>query len=440
MKKRTKAIAGLTSLAVIVLIGVGAIVKGRNGNGVEVKLEPVKQRDLVAVVSASGWIRPHRKVDVQADVMGRIVELNVREGDPVTKGQVLLRIDPTQYEATVARMRAMVSEALARQAQARANVIQAQRAYERARTLASAGENLISKQAVEDAETQFEVQKELLRAAEFGVQQARAAVNEEVDRLNKTIIRAPMSGVVTRLEVEEGETAIIGTMNNPGSLLLTVADLGVMEAVIRVDETDVPELKLGDSASVEIDAFPNQKFTGRVTEISHSSTRNPDMNQQQGGASTQSVDFEIVIQLDLPPTSLRSDLSATAEVVTATRKNVLSIPIIALTVRERGNVKALPTEDKKATAAGKEAERDKSEDQEGVFILKDGKAQFVQVQTGITGREHFEVISGLTAKDTVVAGPYEAIRSLEDGKVLRPMAAEEGKGKGKGTKEEGKAK
>ncbi|MGQ0816243.1 MAG: efflux RND transporter periplasmic adaptor subunit [Gemmatimonadota bacterium] len=421
MKKRTKAIVGIAALGVVVLIGGGAAVKARSGNGVAVRLEPVKQRDLVAIVSASGWIRPHRKVDVQADVMGRIVELNVREGDPVTKGQVLLRIDPTQYQATVARRRAMVSEALARQAQAKASLIQADRGYQRARALASQGESLISKQALEDAETQFEVQKELYKAAEYGVQQARAAVNEEEDRLNKTVIRAPMSGVVTRLEVEEGESAIIGTMNNPGSLLLTVADLSTMEAVIRVDETDVPELKLSDSASVEIDAFPNQKFTGRVTEISHSSTRNPAQMQQQGGASTQSVDFEIVIQLDNPPASLRSDLSATAEVVTATRRNVLSIPIIALTVRERGNVKALPTEDKKAKAAAVEAERDKSEDQEGVFILKDGKAHFVQVKTGITGREHFEIVAGLTARDTVVAGPYEAIRSLAEGKALRSM-------------------
>ena len=429
MKKRTKIILGVSSLALVVAIAIGAAAT-RNKGGVQVKLEPVQQRDLVAIVSASGWIRPHRKVDVQADVMGRIVELNVREGDRVTKGQVLLRIDPTQYQATVARMRAMVSEALARQSQARANLIQANRAYERALTLSKAGENLISRQALEDAETQFEVQKELLRATEYGVQQARAAVNEEEDRLNKTIIRAPMTGVITRLEVEEGETAIIGTMNNPGSLLLTVADLSSMEAVIRVDETDVPELKLGDSASVQIDAFPNQKFTGRVTEISHSSTRNPDQAAQQGGASTQSVDFEIVIQLDNPPLSLRSDLSATAEVVTATRRSVLSIPIIALTVRERGDMKALPTEDKKAKQAGKEAERDKSEDQEGVFILKDGKAQFVQVKTGITGREHFEIVSGLTAKDTVVAGPYEAIRSLEDGKEIKPIAeasAEKGK-------------
>lgn len=426
MKKRSKIILGVGSLVLIGVIAAGAA-KSRSGSGVQVRLEPVKERDLVAVVSASGWIRPHRKVDVQADIMGRIVELRVREGDHVTKGQLLLRIDPTQYEAAVARARAIVSEALAREAQAKASLIQAKRSDERAKSLASAGENLISQQAVEDAETQLEVQKELLRAAEFMVQQARAGLNEAQDRVNKTVIRAPMDGVVTRLQVEEGETAIVGTMNNPGSLLLTVADLSTMEAVIRVDETDVPEIKLGDSATVEIDAFPREKFKGRVTEISHSSVRRPDQQVQQGGGGTQSVDFEIVIQLDDPPLSLRSDLSATAEVVTATRANVLTIPIIALTVRERGNVKALPTEDKKAKDAAQAAERDRAEDQEGVFIARAGKAKFIPVKTGITGREHFEVLDGLTTSDTVVAGPYEAIRALEDDKQLRAMPTGNGK-------------
>ncbi len=420
MTKRTKLIVGIGSLVVIGGIGVGAA-KSRGDSGVQVRLEPVQQRDLVAIVSASGWIRPHKKVDVQADIMGRIVELNVNEGDQVTKGQVLLRIDPTQYQAAVARAQAAVSEALAREAQAKANLLQAQRNHERARALASQGENLISKQQVEDAETQYEVQRELLRAAQYGVQMARAALAEAQDQLNKTVIRSPMNGVITRLAVEEGETAILGTMNNPGSLLLTVSDLAEMEAVIRVDETDVPEIKLGDSASVEIDAFPRTKFIGRVSEISHSSTRNPEQVAQQGGTSSQAVDYEIVIRLDNPPRTLRPDLSATAEIVTATRKQVLSIPIIALTVRERGSVKALPTDDPKAKTAAEAAERDKSQDEEGVFIIRDGKAQFVQVKTGITGREHFEVVDGLTAKDTVVAGPYEAVRSLEDGKALRAI-------------------
>lgn len=212
MKKRTKIILGVSLLVVVGLIGVAAV-KSRNNSAVQVKLEPVKQRDLVALVSASGWIRPHKKVDVQADIMGRIVDLRVREGDPVSKGQVLLVIDPTQYEAGVNRAEASVSESLAREAQAKANAIQAQRGSDRAKLLATQGENLISKQAVEDAETQLQVQSELLRAAQFGVQQARAALNEQRDLLSKTVIRAPMTGVVTRLKVEEGETAIVGTMN-----------------------------------------------------------------------------------------------------------------------------------------------------------------------------------------------------------------------------------
>ena len=434
MTKRTKMIVGLVSLVVVGGIGVGAAAS-RNEKPTEVRLEPVQERDLVAIVSASGWIRPHRKVDVQADIMGRIVQLNVREGDEVARGQVLMRIDPTQYQAAVARAQAAVSEALAREAQAKANVIQAKRANDRARALASQGENLISKQQIEDAETQQLVQQELLRAAQYGVQMARAGLAEAQDQLNKTVIRAPMNGVVTRLEVEEGETAIVGTMNNPGSLLLTVADLSVMEAVIRVDETDVPEMKLGDSATVEIDAFPKTKFLGRVSEISHSSTRNPDAVSQQGGTSTQAVDYEIVIRLANPPRTLRSDLSATAEVVTAARKKVLSIPIIALTVRERGNVKALPSDDPKAKQAGEAAERDKSQDEEGVFVVKDGKAKFVQVKTGITGREHFEVLQGLTTSDTVVAGPYEAVRALENDKPVKPMADEGDKKGGPATKE-----
>jgi HlyD family secretion protein len=429
MTRRTKIFIGVGAVIVVGVIFAG-FKSSRKNNAVEVRVETVKQRDLVAVVSASGYIRPHRKVDVQADIMGRVVQLNVREGDRVTKGQVLLRIDPTQYEAAVARARAAVSESLAREAQAKAGVIQSQRAYERAKNLASAGENLISKQAIEDAETQYEVQKELLKAANYNVQMARAALSEAADQLNKTVIRSPMSGVVTRRQVEEGETAIVGTMNNPGSLLLRVADLSVMEAVIYVDETDVPELKLGDSASVEIDAFPKQKFIGHVTEIGHSSITSPGRQGASAGTpSQQSVDYEIVIQLDNPPSTLRSDLSATSEIVTATRKQVLSIPIIALTVRERGNVKALPGEDKKSKDAADAAERDKSSDEEGVFIQRNGKAKFVQVKTGITGREHFEVVSGLSLNDSVVAGPYDAIRSLENDKALKQMTADADKKK-----------
>ncbi|MGH7470609.1 MAG: efflux RND transporter periplasmic adaptor subunit [Longimicrobiales bacterium] len=418
MNKKTKLAIGIGAvLATAIIVGVAASSAG--GDAAHVRIEAIGQRDLVATVSASGWIRPNRKVDVQSDIMGRITQLAVKEGERVTKGQILLRIDPSQYEAGVARARAAVSEAQAREAQTRANVIQSERAYQRLKDLA-ANPNLVSKQQLEEAETQVLVQKELLEAARFGVVQTREAMNEAVEQLNKTVIRAPMNGIITRLNVEEGETAIIGTMNNAGSLLLTVADLGVMEAVVRVDETDIPEIKLGDSASVEIDAFQRQKFKGRVTEISHSSVRPPE-SQSAAGGQGQAVDYEVVITLDNPPLTLRSDLSATAEIVTATRPKALAVPIIALTVREKGNVKALPSEDKKASEAGREAERDKADDQEGVFVSREGKAVFVPVQIGIAGREHFEILSGLKLGDSVVAGPYEAIRALEQDKPLRRL-------------------
>jgi len=423
MKKRTK--IGIGVSAVVIVGALSAMTAMSRGNsGVAATVQQVERRDLVAIVNGSGWIRPHRRVDVQADIMGRIVELNVREGQAVKRGEVLLRIDPMQYEAAVSRAQAAVSESLAREAQTKANLLQAQRAYDRYQQLAQANANLVSRQQIEDAETQVALQTEMLRAASFSAAQARSGLDEAQDRLSKTVIRAPMDGVVTRLNVEEGETAIVGTMNNAGSLLLTVADLGIMEAVVKVDETDLPELALGDSASLEIDAFPKQTFTGRVTEIGHSAIRSPEQQAQQGaGGQGQAIDYEVVITLDDPPAALRSDLSVTAEVVTATRSQALSIPIIALTVREKGSTKPIPQEDPAAQRAAENAvpSEDRGEDQEGVFLVRKGKTEFVPVTVGIAGKEYFEVLNGLTEKDSVVAGPYDVIRTLEAGKAVRPL-------------------
>jgi HlyD family secretion protein len=417
MTKRTKLItAGLVVVAIIAIAAAASA--SRRGGGVQVRVEPATERDLVAIVSASGWIEPHRKVDVQADIMGRITQLAVVEGQQVTRGQILLRIDPLQYEAAVQRARAAVSEAQSREAQSRANLLQSERALERQRGLAAQDPNLVSRQAIEEAETQVMVQLQLLEAAGFGVAQARAALGEAEDRLSKTIIRAPMDGIVTRLNVEEGETAIVGTMNNAGSLLLTVADLSTMQAVVRVDETDMPKISIGDSASLQIDAFPRQTFSGRVTEISHSSTR-PPASAAQTGATGQAVDFEIKITMDSPPPSLRSDLSTTAEVVTARRTGALSIPIIALTVRDRSSLTPVTSEDPRVQAVADDAAQQR--DEEGVFVVRAGKAVFVPVDVGIVGRGHFEVLTGLVPGDSVVAGPYEAIRSLSDGANVRPL-------------------
>lgn len=417
MRRRTKVLIG-GGVGVLVLGSAAIALGGRGGDATGVRVEVVERRDLVGTVTGNGWIRPGRSVDVQADVMGRIVELRVKEGDQVERGQLLLRIDADQYEAAVARARAAVSEARAGEAQARASLLQAQRNRERAEALASSDANLISAQQVEEARAQAEVQEAVHEASTHRVQQAIAALREAENQLAKTVIRAPMDGVVTRLNVEEGETAIVGTMNNPGSLLLTVSDLSAVEAVVRVDETDVPRIHFGDSATIEIDAFPRRRFTGSVIEVAHSALQSPEQVARAGGQG-QSVDYQVVIRMDQPPPELRPDFSATAEIVTAIREAALAVPIISLTVRDRAE--PLEREDSEAQAA---ADRLAAAEEEGVFLLRDGEARFVPVTIGIAGREFFEVLDGVAEGDSVVAGPYQAIRELEDGRKLRVLGQE----------------
>ncbi len=407
-------------IAVIILVFVAlALRQGRRG-GVEVRAQEVTRRDLVSVVTASGRIRPKRSVDIQADVSGRIVDLRVEEGDRVAEGDTLLIIDPTTFQAALQRSEAALSSAQAAAAQARASRDQAERLQRRTRQIRQQNPELISEQELEDAETNYEVQQALFEAAEYQVAQARANVREARDRLAKTVITAPMTGLITRLNVERGETAIVGTMNNPGTVLLTVADLAEMEAVLEVDETDIPQIAMGDSAGIEIDAFPDSVFAGRVTEIAHSSIQGGTLGLS-GSTSTQSVDFEVVVRLESPPQGLRTDLSATADIVAAVRDSVLSIPIIALTLRPpEEEEKPEPTGDQ----AGEEIElltdADEPEEVEGVFVVNDDNTvAFRPVKVGIAGREHFEVLEGLEEGEVIVAGSYQAIRQLKDGDLIK---------------------
>jgi len=407
METRNKILIGL---GVVVVFGsaVGlSVVKGRD-RGIEVRLEAIGRRNLVEFVTASGNIRARRAVDISSDISAKVAELLVDEGQDVKEGQVLLRLDPTREEAGVSRAEATLSQARATQSQQEANLLQATRNRDRLLALRARDSLLVSRQQFDDAETAVEVAVAQLRSAEFGVSQNEAALVEASDRLSKTIIRAPMNGKITRLNVEEGETVIIGTMNNPGSLVLTISDLSVIEVVVQVDETDVPEISLGDSAMVRIDAFPHREFSGRVTEIGNSAIRPP---SQQTAGQQAAIDFEVVITLDPTDAALRPDLSATADVVTATRDQVLSVPIIALTVRD--------TPADTTAADGNEAARSEAADQEGVFLVADGIVSFVPVEIGIAGQEYFEVLSGLSEGDTVVAGPYVRIRQLRDGDAVR---------------------
>jgi HlyD family secretion protein len=430
MSSRGKILAGI---AVVVVLGSAVaitILQGSRGRGVPVRMEEVTTRELVATVTVSGNVRARRAVDISADVMGRIIELNVEEGDDVSAGDTLLIIDPSQLEAAVSRMRASLSQSRAQAAQQRANLLRAQREHERMASLWTRDSTLVSRQQVEDAETNMEVAEALFEASEYGVSQAEAALDEALDQLSKTVIRAPISGKVTRLNVEAGETVVIGTMNNAGSLILTISDLSVIETVMEVDETDVPEISLGDSAIVELDAFPGRTFTGKVTEIGNSAIRPP--SQTAGTGQTAAIDFEVVITLDEPGVQLRPDLSATADIITAVRESVVTIPIISLTVREpegaeRGVSRIEPEEDVAQTQErpqGPVARSQQAQEIEGVFVVREGIAHFTPVEVGITGQEYFEILSGVQVGDTVVAGPYQRIRELTDGDPVRPAEDE----------------
>jgi HlyD family secretion protein len=401
-------------LIVVILVlliggGVGAYMTWGTEKGVEVRLETVKKRDLVATVTASGKIVPKRKVDISADITGRIIEIPVKEGDVVRRGDLLLRIDPSQYEATVARSQAALSSAEAGAVQANANRDQAKRTLDRATELRRTNQQLLSAEQVEQAQTAFEVAEALAKSAQHQVEQARAAMKESEDQLSKTVIRAPMDGQVTRVAVEAGEVAVPGTFSRETGLLMTVSDLSVIIVKVRVDETDVVRLHMGDSTGITIDAFPDTTFMGRVSKISQSAIL------AQATTSTnadRAVDYDVEVTLNNPPKNVRPDLSATAKVVTDTRRDVLSIPIIALTVREN---KPISTEIAPRDTSGPRKET------EGVFIVQKGAAQFRPVKVGIAGEEYFEVLNGLRVGDSIAAGPYQAIRDLKDSSKVRQL-------------------
>ena len=419
-------------IAIIVLGVLGAMgylaTQRESGRVVEVRVDQVGTRDLVAEVSATGHIEPKTQVQITTDVAGRIIDLPVEEGQEVEEGDLLLQIDPALFVAAVERAEAALAQAQASNAQQRAAYQQAQRDADRLIALQERGTDFVTEAEVEQATTNAEVQRRLLEAAEHQVQQAEANLDQERDRLAKTTIRAPMPGRITRLNVERGETAIVGTMNNPGTVLLTVADLSVMEAVIEVDETDVPEIVIGDSAYVEIDAFPNRRFVGIVTEIGNSSIvpRNPSQS-----SSAQAIDFEVKIELREPPEGIRPDLSATADVITDTRDNIPSIPITALTLMDADEYEEIPNENVSAPARSETAR-----DIEGVFIVEGDRVRFRPVEIGIAGDSYFEVLSGIEVGTTIVSGSFQAIRELEDGSRIRvdrtPSAAAAGNGDGSG--------
>lgn len=418
MQKRTKTVVAVAALAVVIVAGVAAAAKGRN-KAVDVKIEQVQRRDLVSSVTASGQVQAHTKVDISPDITGRVVRVGVKDGDQVTKGQFLLQIDPSQYQAAVERAAAGVASNQAQLQQAKANLAQAQRAFDRTDELKRRNPTLVSSEQIDQLRTTVDVNRALVDASRHGVDQASAGLRDAQSSLSKTTIVAPMTGKITRLNIQEGETAIPGTFSKDIGTLLTISDMSTLETKVKVDETDVSHIKVGDSAVVQLDAMPDTTFKGRVTEISNSSLK----AAATGNATDQAVDYEVTVELLNPPPQTRPDFSATAKIVTDARRNVVSVPIIALTVREDsavgGGDKVLSQGKAPPKTVGKR-------DAEGVFAVdsKTNKVTFRPVKVGITGEKYFEVVNGVKPGESIVAGTYQAIKDLKDGTVVRSAAAD----------------
>jgi HlyD family secretion protein len=445
MKRRKKIvlIAGALLLLVIIL---GVTISQSRKNVAVVQTAKVQRQDLVSVVTASGEIKPKTYVNIGANAFGKIVKLHVREGEHVKKGQILAQLENVQSAADVAATQASLAatetDALAAAAAyktASAELKRAQADAERTRLDFERAEELYKAQLIPKSE--YDARKTAYEAAAAGLAQAeariaqmqaqeasarervrqiRATLTRASDVLSKTSYVAPFDGVITNLPVREGETVVIGIQNSPGSTLMTLADMSVITAEAKVDETDIVNVKLGQAAKVTIDALPKQEFSGTVTEIGNNAViRSTGLATSQTTiASQEAKDFKVVVTLASPPQNLRPGLSATAKITTATRDDAMAIPIQALTIRQRGD---LEETDKNGTVRAaesangpKEKER-KKEELQGVFVVRNKRAEFVPVETGITGVTDIEVLGGLKDGDEIITGSYKILRSLRNG-------------------------
>jgi HlyD family secretion protein len=430
----------------LVVVGLGAVaianLSFQRSSGTSVTTEKIEARSLEAVVTASGTIQPKRSVNISAETMGKVVEVSVVEGQDVKAGQPLLQIDPRNLETQVQNREASLASALSSLEQTRAQIENSQVALRQSRDALRRQEELwkaglIPRETYERAvndeamrETDLKVMQQSVQTQLERIKQEEANLASSRHDLTKVRVSSPISGIVTRLNVEEGETAVVGTMNNAGTVLLTIADLSVIETEIEVDETDIPHIRIGQPAKITIDAMPGQTFTGQVTEVGNSPI------QAAGAATTgRATNFKVVVTIDGEVPGVRPGFTCTAVITTATRENVLAVPIQAMTVREfvvdttgaivrtaRGRSGgAGPTTGRGAPA--ELAEGQERKELEGVFLVRDGHAVFVPVAIGIAGDRYFEVLSGLSAGDEVITGPFDSVRNLRDGDAVGATAA-----------------
>ncbi len=458
MKRKGKTI--LIVVAVVLLaIGVYASTVYSKRGVVAVQTGRVVRQDLTAQVTASGEIKPRNYINIGANAQGLITELLVKEGDHVRKGQLLARLENIQPEAIVNSQKAAVSSAEAdssageaalkaadenlRTQQAIIDRVQADLEHakldlDRARDLYK--DQLMAKQDYDtrkaaydsavaaareqqtrlvQARAQREQQAAQLSAMQRRVTQARATLTQVDDMLRKFNSYAPLDGVVTNLPVRVGETVVPGIQNSAASTIMTIADMSLITAEVKVDETDIVSVKLDQKADISIDAIPNKTFKGHVIEIGNTAIlRSTGLAASQSAVSSQEAkDFKVVVAMDNAPDDIRPGLSCTAKITTATRQKALTIPIQALTIRQKGDLETKPKSGGGALAAVKldpAAEKARKEEIQGVFVVSGGKAVFRKVETGITGATDIEVLNGLHDGDEIVTGSYQVIRTLKN--------------------------
>jgi HlyD family secretion protein len=406
-------------IGALILVVVGGIVaanlKREAGKVVKVQAEKVARRNLTSLVSASGRVQPKHEVKVSALRMGKVTRLAVKEGDRVAAGDLLLEIDPTTYRSSVAQLSASVEAEKARLQLAEAEEERARQDHDRIVALVASG--LASDQDRTRAETDVAVSKARTEAAREAVLAANALLTSAQHDLKQVTVVSEIDGIVTRVNVEEGETAIVGTMNNPGTELLRIADLSAMEAEVDVDETDVVDVALEQKAKVTIDSYPDTSFAGVVSEIGNSAILPPT------GAQDQSVDFKVVVTLTEDVPGVRPGLTAKAEITVAQRDSVLAVPIQSLTVRRESALRedeSKPNGRKDAVAAEPSEDSEENDKEiEGVFVIEAGRARFRPVKTGVSSDKYFEILSGLEAGETVVTGDFKAIRELKQGQKVK---------------------
>jgi len=400
---------------VVVLGGIVAFSVTRDmRNRVKVQTETTAREDLTSVVTASGEVQPHTFVDLSANVSGRITALLVREGDSVSKGQVVARIDSTRFEAATQQAEAALQAARADLQRARADLELSRLAFERQERMHK--ERLVSDQAFDQADAELRMKEAAVQSQQERVAQAEASLASIRDDLDKTTVVSPMDGVVTSLKKEMGEV-VIGAQSFQPTVIMTIGDLSVMEAEILIDETDIRAVAIGQKAEVSVDALDDLKIDGTVTEIGSSAIpRGSTGSVSTGSTANQAKDFKVVITLKDPPAALRPGLNATAEITTAHKQAVLAVPIQAVVVRMVDKEGHVIENEFTSSEPGEveEAPIEKGEEKDGVFVVKDGKAHFQPVKTGIVGETDIEITEGLDEGAEIVTGSYKTLRTLEN--------------------------